>query len=806
MTDSTPALADAIQTILSEMGYDLSLFESADQAVVDLKKSQNAPYALIITGYELSDIKGEEFLKQARQICPDTQRMLMAEASQIQALVDAINQAGIHACLTLPVNNDDLLNQVSLCCGRYDDNLKQKNLKRITTRQNRQLFQIANNFKKKEALNLKHLAAKDKEIRILESRIRSAGGSVHPPAPLTLSALFQKKGWPVSETTLADQFVRVKDKVKQILESAVTHHNIGLTPLSYTDAAALSPDSGSPGSLGKQAIPLVFEWINAGNLPHMDSASPTREIILDDHFELTIPTGKTQALIKIKTDDTQDLTLAHVKQFLEKNKVINGVKNDDAITRWLQTAVSSDDPFLIAMGKDPEYSKDARIIYHFPTDYLHAGKINKDGSINFQDRGDIPYVEEDAFLASKQSAAPGKPGIDVHGQEIEVDTPQDLTFSAGPGARISEDGQRIYATACGQPHLDAMGNISVCPEYQLQGDIGFETGDVNFDGNVVVSGKVKQGFKVTCASLTAKEIQGAEVDITGDLNVSLGIVDTELVKVKGSVQAKFIRNSRINAFGDLIIQKEIVDSTIYLSGACMNESGSIINSQISAKMGIRAGRIGNRSSKPARLTVGVDEHIRLLVAKVDAKLNTNTKVFNELNKEIQTLEKEDHDLHAKIARHAHVQDRSQLELKDIKKKMDGLKASGNMSAYQKVSRTVKEIKRKAAEAEELINEGFDRQDEIETQISQKQSRIKELEEENQALGDEKKRLLEFSGKQAPLPEVRVAGNAASGTRIFSENASLTLHRTTPRCRIRESSNHPERGGRIQSYEIKIDTF
>jgi len=362
---------------------------------------------------------------------------------------------------------------------------------------------------------------------------------------------------------------------------------------------------------------------------------------------------------------------------------------------------------------------------------------------------------------------------------------------------------RIYATVAGQPHLDAMGNVSVCPEYQLKGDIGFETGDVNFDGNVVVSGKVKEGFKVQCASLTAEEIQGAHIDITGDLNVSLGIVDTELVKVKGSVQAKFIHNSKINAFGDLIIQKEIVDSTIYLSGACINENGSIINSQISANMGIKAGSIGNPSSKPSRLTVGVDEHAKLLVAKVDGKLNRNNKAFNELIEEVKVLEKEDQKLHAVIASHAHVQDRSQLELKDIEKKMENLKASGNMSAYQKVSNTVKEIKKNAAKAEKNINEGFDRQDEIETEISQKRTRIKEFEEQNTIFQDEKTRILEFSGKKDPLPEVAVARKVESATRIFSENASLTLHTAKSRCRIREYSKSHSGSGGIQFYEIKI---
>nr|NJM03880.1 DUF342 domain-containing protein [Desulfobacula sp.] len=429
--------------------------------------------------------------------------------------------------------------------------------------------------------------------------------------------------------------------------------------------------------------------------------------------------------------------------------------------------------------------------------------MNPDGSINFQDRGDIPYVEDGAFLAAKIFSEQGAPGIDVFGHEIPVDEPVDLAFAAGPGTRLSEDGVRIYAVTAGQPHLDALGNVTVCPEFKIKGDLGFETGNVNFDGNVVVNGSVKEGFKVKCASLTAREIQGAEIDISGDLNVSLGIVDTELVKVKGSVQAKFIHNSKISAFGDLIVQREIIDSRIYLSGACINENGLIVNSIISAKMGIRAGNIGNPSSKPSTLTVGVDEHTNLLTARIDALLDGNRKIIHELETEVQALEAEDQNLHGVISKHAYVQDRAQLELKDIEKKMGNLKASGNMAAYQKVVNTVKEIRIKAKKAEEEINTGFDRQDAIALEISRKTTRIKELEALNQELSDEKKGLLEFSGRTPPLPEVKVGKKIESGTKIFAANSSLTLHTASSRCSLKEFPKSPAGSGGVLFYEMRI---
>jgi uncharacterized protein (DUF342 family) len=665
---------------------------------------------------------------------------------------------------------------------------------------------MASNFKKKGALYFNQLEKKNKEIRILESRIMSAGGSVSPGKPVLLKELLTRRNIGLSPDSLSSEFSDLRDRIKHILEAAVSGHNITLKPVPPLNPVRPTPSENKFYGPAKTILNLAYNLIEKDIGSDGGSRDTVREIVLDDQFELILSKGGTHASLKARTPDTKSLSLAHVKQFLEKHGVINGVKDDPAIESWLHKTTPEDEPFAIARGREPKPPKDAIIRYHFPVDFLHAGKVNKDGSINFMDRGEIPYVEEDAFLAAKIFPEPGAPGIDIFGREIPVKAPLDMTFSSGPGTRISEDGVRIYAQTAGQPHLDAMGNISVCPEFQIKGDLGFETGDVNFDGNVIVNGTVKQGFKVKCASLTAREIQGAQIDIAGDLNVSLGIVDTELVKVKGSVQAKFIHNSKINAFGDLIVQKEIIDSKIYLSGACINETGSILNCEISAKMGIRAGSIGNKSSRPSTLTVGVDEHTNMLVARVDARLNVNNTAVRELTDELKALGKEDQRLHAEISKYAYIQDRSQLELKDIEKKLANLKASGNMAAYQKVSKTIKVIQKNASEAEERINRGFDLQDGIALETAQKEGRIREFKEMNKVLLDEKKRLLEFSKRKEPLPEVKVGKQIESGTRIFGTNASLTLYSSSSRCRIREFSSRPDGAGGMEFHEMRIDSY
>ena len=162
-------------------------------------------------------------------------------------------------------------------------------------------------------------------------------------------------------------------------------------------------------------------------------------------------------------------------------------------------------------------------------------------------------------LAEKKPLIQGVPGTSIFGINIPVNVVIDPPFIAGPGAVLSENGLVIIADKSGQPHVDAIGKITVNTEFIVDGDVNYETGNLTFDGNIVVKGTVKQGFTVKGVSLTANEIEGAIIDLTGDLNVSAGISDTT-IKTVGNVQTKFINNSTVLGFGNIIVLKEIIDS------------------------------------------------------------------------------------------------------------------------------------------------------------------------------------------------------------------------------------------------------
>lgn len=804
--ESDEKLQTRIKNLLSSQGCLVTCFKSSSAALSELAGMDPLSCALAIVSYKMPEMKGDEILRKIREISSDTRRILIADALSRDIIVQAINTAEINSCLSLPFEDQDLINQARHACMQFKEIKKKQNLQRVTQHQNKQLYKIAKQFKEKEEKNIEKIEKKKKEIRLLESKVKHDVSIKHT---FSLKDLIKDKSLALTSKNFGAEFLFLQKQIKQILERA-SEKFIGLDKFKLDDILyeTIRDELAKTDDINKDSVKkildLTFMFLKKTAFLGIDALSVVQGQSLESGvFKLTISDDKMEALIELKNFKHKKITIAQMRDFLEDNGVRAGIKDDEAIMAWLSDVDGMGDSFVIAKGRKPKKPRHAKINYHFPIEFRSPGKVDKDGRIDFKERGNVPFVEKDTFLAAKIFPAPGAPGMDVTGEMIAVEDPVDMAFGAGSGARMSDDGVKIYADIDGQPNLDPLGNVSVFPELKIDSDIGFETGNIEFDGNIIVNGILKEGFSVKGASLTVEQIQGAKVDLTGELNVSSGIVDATLIKVKGNIQAKYINNSKIYGFGDLSIQKEILDSEIRLSGACNNEKGTIISSDISAKMGIIAGGIGTHGSRPSRLKVGVDDHTNFLIAKIDSELKINIDTILVLQNEIDILNKEDQDLHLKISEHAYTQDRTQIKLKDVKKKKFDLQASGNVAALQKVLELEEKMKLQAKEAEDKINEGFERQDTLAQEISQKKERINQFEGKNQVLVKEKKKLEEFTEKKLPLAEVKVLKKVMSGTKIKGPNAFVAIKDPVSKCRIMELNHYDEGSDVLGYYEMVI---
>ncbi|MBU4130803.1 MAG: DUF342 domain-containing protein [Proteobacteria bacterium] len=807
--ESDETISRHVQTLLAKEGWSVQCEMVSKQALQQLEDSKTAPFNLFISSFKLPRMEGDDILKNAKIISPMTQRMLMVPDNEADMVIRAINKGGINSCIVYPFTDEDLINQAKSCLVQFRMAMKRRQLKRVTAHQNKQMFQIAQKLKKKAQAVKDLIDEKKAEKLMLRSNLRKALKDNGPSGQYTLGDRMDKNKVLATPEAFQSQFIMLCNYIKAVFDNAASKIGIdpvvmdldGLVPLG-TPTPGQTEDTAAHADFIPKILKTAFSSPMESCLNLFQEEKETRESDLPLSAQITVSVSKDQTkayLQRTKGIESDDpVTLSNLLELLREQYITHGIIEDEAIEAWIAVLKTGKEDLVVARGEAPVPGKDGKITYHFENDFTNPGKVMEDGTIDFRDRGRIPYVGKGDLIAEKIPAIESKNGTTVFGDPIPVEEVMDPLFINGSGTRISEDGLSIYADLDGQPHLDAMGNITVNPELTIKGDVDFETGNIEFKGNIVVTGIIKEGFTVKCINLTAKEIEGAKIDLSGDLNVSAGITDATIT-AQGTVYAKFINHSMVKGFGNLVIQKEIIDSNIFISGACQNPTGHIISSKINAKSGVEAGKIGTQASKPATLRVGTDDHIEEVVREVDASLQKSLSRLQELREKIKSIETQDQELYERITQKAQIQEKAQNEIKEITKTLSDLKKADPAEGQRAASR-IKKLTEIAEAAELQLNEIFETQDQFAKQIDQLKEQVTLIEARNKTYVLQKKGLRVFADKTTALPRVVVQGKIVQDTVIQGPNASLVLRDDRSRCQIQETARQEDG---LHLYEMSV---
>jgi len=518
-----------------------------------------------------------------------------------------------------------------------------------------------------------------------------------------------------------------------------------------------------------------------------ETIDPVVKAGADSGFDLTVSEDKVEAYICSKGDLSSEVTLDDIKELLEMEGIKYGVVDDILITEYLAAEPIEKKLWKIAEGKAPEAGQDPEIKYHFDTDPLKIGMLKESGRIDYKDRGIIPQVNKGDLIAEKIPGTPGTTGIDIYGQTIPFPKPRDIKLLCSKGAEKSDDGLKIFAKIDGRPELLDDGKLSVSPDLQISGDVGLETGHVDFDGDIEVRGAVQDGFRVRGKSLWAKEILKAEIDIAGDIVVSRGIIGAR-IKAGGKLSAKHIQNSSIEAVGNIEVEKGIYDSKIEANGTCNAEQGKILSSSISAMKGVIAKEIGSTASSPCTLTVGIDnmvkdkaKNINDQIAKIKEVQISLKSLVDELQQEFDRLDKEIEDIPQE-------EDRAKLQRMTLKKKMEELHNVNETSQIAKIKGAIEYLDSNINQIQETMEKLFDEQNQIMEKITNHQKEIKDFEKEVEKLCDEINDLTGLSQNKKGIPVVKVSGMIFAPTHIIGPHSSLTSEEDYQHVMIREAKN------------------
>ena len=317
-----------------------------------------------------------------------------------------------------------------------------------------------------------------------------------------------------------------------------------------------------------------------------------------------------------------------------------GVKyglDDGKIQEFLKERKYGTD-YLLAMATPAVQGHDAIITYHFNIDLTLKPKRNDDGSVDFHQLDMISHCNKNQLLASLDPMDPGKPGIDVCGVVIRPNKVNNKVLRHGNKIRLTEDGLQMYSEVDGHVSL-VDGRVFVSDTYEVPADVDASTGDITYEGNVVIKGNVITGFSVKARGdiEVSGVVEGAYLEAGGQIVLKRGMqgMTKGVLRANGNIITKFIENAEVIA-GGYVSTESILHSKVSAKGDIIvgGKRGFVTGGEIRSGTMISIKTAGSQMGTATLLEVGIDpkviEEFRTLEKQIASMIADKEKIAQAL--------------------------------------------------------------------------------------------------------------------------------------------------------------------------------
>ncbi|RYZ57539.1 MAG: DUF342 domain-containing protein [Proteobacteria bacterium] len=257
-----------------------------------------------------------------------------------------------------------------------------------------------------------------------------------------------------------------------------------------------------------------------------------------------------------------------------------------------------------------------------------------------------------------------------------------LGIQTGDGIVVKHDCQ-FFATRDGL--LSIENNIISCKTvYVHKGSINLASGNLKFEGSVVVEGDIESGASVEIVgSLVVKgSIDSAKVRCTGDVEVKGGVNTGKrgYLHVGGNASVGFIENSIVQVKQSLSVQRLITHSWIVCGGAIQvrdESKGMILGGLLCSWQAIVCAKFGSDKGHTTQCRIGSNYQDELRLQRLAQRIKRFQEASDENQSSIELLEKPGRRLsedqikhHDYIRKNAGRYERIILKLKESKTALD----------------------------------------------------------------------------------------------------------------------------------------
>ena len=279
----------------------------------------------------------------------------------------------------------------------------------------------------------------------------------------------------------------------------------------------------------------------------------TWEIVEQPMFDIRVTPDAMKAYLHIRKTERSVWSLADtderkhllVKAVEQPKTIVETLSSAAIITQIHQMGISYNlnlpmviqehslptfEPVLIAAGDEPIPSRDAELQLFF-AEKVESVLQEYDGTVDFKNHLQIPQAQAGEVIARKIAAGKGSNGCNVYNQPVVPEPPLDIPIREGRHVKIKSNGE-IIALKSGRPKLsgERAKCFEITTEFTIYGDVGIESGNIIFSGDVIVYGNVLEGMIIESTGnvYIFGNVYSCTITATGSIYISGNVTASSL--------------------------------------------------------------------------------------------------------------------------------------------------------------------------------------------------------------------------------------------------------------------------------------
>ncbi len=480
------------------------------------------------------------------------------------------------------------------------------------------------------------------EIRLmLDEATGQVSASIHlgpaadEPDEQALNALLKAGGY--------GSFYPLNRNRKALLK-AVRQAQVKLARLA--EATATEEDSGEPDQ--EPATPRLQDLLTEEELTHV--IAERRDAIV----EVSVSKDEMLATLTISRaygGKPADLDL--LRERLASAGVAAGI-DDTALNAALKG--EPDTPYMVAKGREPVAGEPAAFETLVTSVNIRTPAEDRQGKVDHRQRVEFVTVHPGDALMRRTPATPGVNGYTVLGAGLPAKAGDDPPFEYDGDSGASpdkHDPNLLVARVVGHPVLSATG-VRIDPTLEVE-NVNLRTGNINFEGSLLVHGEIAEGFKVEVGGdvLVNDSVSKVQIRAGGNVQIMHGCIGGDpdsagkdengaqiypsRIECKGSFTARFLSLADVQA-GEMVLVEEYIRHSRVQGQQILvgmpDGKGIVQGGHLRAADSIMARVFGSPGGVPTTIEVGEDNSLQLAAYRASRR---ELKTFRDKLGEIKRI-------------------------------------------------------------------------------------------------------------------------------------------------------------------------